>query len=118
MWDVSQFMKMVKQRFTHWHNKRQGRRGTLWEERFRSVLVEGAGRTLVTMAYMFLERSGTETMAPIVTSEAVKYDSSSATLDRVRGMTVMIFIGFIGIFILCICRFVKYPKSDYNTSTL
>ena len=50
MWDVSAFMKLVKQRFSQWHNGRQGRKGTLWEERFRSVLVDGAGEALVTMA--------------------------------------------------------------------
>ncbi|MBL9129285.1 MAG: transposase [Verrucomicrobiales bacterium] len=50
MYDVSAFMKMLKQRFTQWYNGRQGRKGTLWEERFRSVLVDGAGESLATMA--------------------------------------------------------------------
>jgi REP element-mobilizing transposase RayT len=50
MWDVSGFMKLLKQRFTQWFNKRKGRKGTLWEERFKSVLVDGAGEVLATMA--------------------------------------------------------------------
>jgi len=50
MWDVSAYMKLLKQRFTQWFNRQRGRRGTLWEERFRSVLVEGAGAALATMA--------------------------------------------------------------------
>lgn len=50
MWDVSWFNRLVKQRFTAWYNSRSGRRGTLWEERFKSVLVEGSGEALVTMA--------------------------------------------------------------------
>ncbi len=50
LYDVSAFMKLLKQRFTQWYNGRQGRKGTLWEERFKSVLVEGAGEALVTMA--------------------------------------------------------------------
>jgi REP element-mobilizing transposase RayT len=50
MYDVSAVMKMLKQRFSHWYNIRKGRKGTLWEERFRSVLVDGAGEALVTMA--------------------------------------------------------------------
>ena len=50
MWDVSAFMKMLKQRFTLWYNRRLERKGTLWEERFRSVVVEGAGRALSAMA--------------------------------------------------------------------
>ncbi len=50
LYDISAFMKLLKQRFSQWYNGRQGRKGTLWEERFRSVLVEGAGEALVTMA--------------------------------------------------------------------
>jgi len=40
MGDVSVFMKELKQRFSKWYNKRTGRYGTLWAERFKSVLVE------------------------------------------------------------------------------
>lgn len=50
MWDVSQFMKTLKQRFTQWFNKEHGRKGTLWEDRFRSVLVEGTGNPIAMMA--------------------------------------------------------------------
>ena len=50
MWDVSAFMKLVKQRFTQWYNTRTGRKGTLWEDRFKSVLVDGAGTALTAMA--------------------------------------------------------------------
>ncbi|MEO7317464.1 MAG: transposase [Chthoniobacteraceae bacterium] len=50
MWDVSAFMKALKQRFTQWFNRQRGRKGTLWEERYRSVLVEGAGDALAAMA--------------------------------------------------------------------
>lgn len=50
MWDVSWFMKLLKQRFTQWFNHQRGRTGTLWEERFKSVLVEGAGHALASMA--------------------------------------------------------------------
>jgi hypothetical protein len=50
MYDVSAFMKLVKQRFTQGFNGRHGRKGTLWEDRFKSVLVEGAGEAVATMA--------------------------------------------------------------------
>ena len=50
MWDVSQFMKVLKQRFTQWYNGRNNRKGTLWEDRFHSVLVEGEGPALKAMA--------------------------------------------------------------------
>lgn len=50
MGDVSVFMKELKQRFSQWYNRRKGRRGTLWEERFKSILVEGDDKALMTMA--------------------------------------------------------------------
>lgn len=50
MHDLSEFMKTVKQRFTTWFNKSHGRFGTLWADRFKSVLVEGRGNPLQTMA--------------------------------------------------------------------
>ncbi|HEY1051057.1 MAG TPA: transposase [Prosthecobacter sp.] len=48
--DLSLFVKEVKERFSRWFNKRHGRRGTLWMDRFKSVLVEGKGEALRTMA--------------------------------------------------------------------
>ncbi|MCF7789065.1 MAG: transposase [Prosthecobacter sp.] len=48
--DLSLFVKEVKERFSRWFNKRRGRRGTLWMDRFKSVLVEGKGEPLRTMA--------------------------------------------------------------------
>jgi putative transposase len=46
MGDVSAFMKLVKQRFSIWYNRHHERVGTLWCERFKSVLVEPRGRTV------------------------------------------------------------------------
>jgi hypothetical protein len=40
MYDLSEYMKTLKQRFTQSYNRRHGRKGTLWEERFKSVLVQ------------------------------------------------------------------------------
>ncbi|MBK8094434.1 MAG: hypothetical protein IPK32_21335 [Verrucomicrobiaceae bacterium] len=48
--DVAVFAKEVKQRFSRWYNKRHKRKGTLWMDRFRSVLVEGKGDPLLAMA--------------------------------------------------------------------
>lgn len=47
---LSVFLKELKQRYTRWHNRRHGRVGTLWEHRFRSVLVEGGETALLTIA--------------------------------------------------------------------
>ncbi len=46
---LKHFMKELKERFSRWFNKRHGRRGTLWQERYRSILVED-GEALQTMA--------------------------------------------------------------------
>ncbi len=55
MWDVSEFMKTLKQRFTQWYNKVHKRTGTIWESRFSSVLVEGNSPALLaTAAYIDL----------------------------------------------------------------
>ena len=55
MGDLSPFMKLVKQRFTVWYNRSHQRFGTLWAERFKSVLVEAKSGVLRTMgAYIDL----------------------------------------------------------------
>ena len=48
--DVSEFMKTIKQRFSVWFNRTHKRYGALWADRFKSVLVEGSGNPLQTMA--------------------------------------------------------------------
>jgi len=50
MGDVSEFMKTLKQRFSVWYNKSHDRYGTLWAERFKSVLVEDHPSCLKTVA--------------------------------------------------------------------
>lgn len=50
MHDVSAFVKLLKQRFSIWYNQKHNRFGTLWAERFKSVLVEGGGEALYTVA--------------------------------------------------------------------
>ena len=44
MYDLSEFMKTLKQRYAIWYNAEHDRRGHLWDDRFKSVLVEGGGR--------------------------------------------------------------------------
>ena len=50
MWNISKFMQAVKQRFTQWFNGLHKRKGTLWEGRFKSTLVEDTGQTLSTLS--------------------------------------------------------------------
>ena len=50
MFDLSEFMKTLKQKFTLWFNRTHGRVGTLWESRFKSVVVEGSWQSLLKVA--------------------------------------------------------------------
>jgi len=54
MWDLSWFLRLLKQRFAQWYNYRgkpeaEKRDGYLWSDRFRSIIVEN-GRAARTMA--------------------------------------------------------------------
>lgn len=46
MEDVSQMMKIVKQRYCRWYNRRHRLRGPLWVERYQSVLLEPEAETV------------------------------------------------------------------------
>lgn len=54
MGDISVFVKELKESFSRWYNKREGRVGTLWEGRFRSVLVE-IGMSALTAVARYIE---------------------------------------------------------------
>jgi REP element-mobilizing transposase RayT len=55
MHDVSMFLKELKQRFTMWFNARHKLYGTIWAERFKSILVENDTSVLRTVgAYIDL----------------------------------------------------------------
>ena len=54
MWNLSAFVQSVKQRFSTWFNKRHKRKGTLWEERFKSVVAMGPEAVASVAAYIDL----------------------------------------------------------------
>ncbi len=54
MHDLSEFMKTLLQRFTRWFNRTHERTGTLWEERFKSVIVESGTAARTMAAYIDL----------------------------------------------------------------
>jgi putative transposase len=54
MHDLSEFMKTLLQRFTRWFNRTHERSGTLWEERYKSVIVECGMAALTIAAYIDL----------------------------------------------------------------
>ena len=54
MHDLSEFMKTLLQRFTRWFNRAHNRSGTLWEERYKSVIVEDGVAARTMAAYIDL----------------------------------------------------------------
>jgi REP element-mobilizing transposase RayT len=54
MQDLGQFMKGLLQRFTQWFNRAHSRSGTLWEDRFKSVIVEDGVAARTMSAYIDL----------------------------------------------------------------
>ncbi len=54
MHDLSEFMKSLLERFTKWFNRAHSRTGTLWEDRFKSVIVESGTAARTMAAYIDL----------------------------------------------------------------
>jgi putative transposase len=54
MHDLSEFMKTLLQRFTCWFNHTHDRTGTLWEQRYKSVIVESGDAARTMAAYIDL----------------------------------------------------------------
>jgi REP element-mobilizing transposase RayT len=54
MHDLSEFMKGFMQRYTQWHNRVRQRKGRLWEDRFKSVIVEDGVACKTMAAYIDL----------------------------------------------------------------
>ena len=50
MYDLSQFCKTFKETYTQDYNRRHENTGTIWEGRFKSILLEGSFRALMTVA--------------------------------------------------------------------
>jgi REP element-mobilizing transposase RayT len=50
MHDLSAFVRELKQRFGIWYNHRHGNKGTIWADRFNSVIVESTKEALSTVA--------------------------------------------------------------------
>jgi REP element-mobilizing transposase RayT len=54
MQDLGELMKGLLQRFTQWFNRAHSRSGTLWEDRFKSVIVEDGVAARTISAYIDL----------------------------------------------------------------
>ena len=54
MHDLGEFMKGLLQRFTQWFNRAHSRTGRLWEDRFKSLIVEDGAAARTISAYIDL----------------------------------------------------------------
>jgi putative transposase len=63
MHDLSEFMKTLLQRFTRWFNRTHQRCGTLWEERYKSVIVKSGIAARTMAAYIDLNPVRAEMVA-------------------------------------------------------
>ena len=54
LFDLSLYMKEVKEKFARWYNRKHQRIGTLWEGRFKSILVEEGDALRTMSAYIDL----------------------------------------------------------------
>ena len=89
MYDLSQFCKTFKETYTQDYNKRHDNTGTIWEGRFKSILLEGSWRTLMTVAgYIHLNPVRAEMVAK--PEEATNAGYGAACQGDTRAMTGLI----------------------------
>jgi putative transposase len=84
MHDLSVFMKLLKQRFTMWHNHTHSTRGTLWTERFKSVLVESrdGARNPVHLVAAYIDLNPVRARVVTMASEYAYSGCGSAALGN------------------------------------
>jgi REP element-mobilizing transposase RayT len=97
MHDLSQFCKTFKEAYTQDYNRRHGNTGTIWEGRFKSLLLEGSARALLTVAgYIHLnpvragtaekaEESGNTGYGAACGGDAAARDGLEGLASRARG---------------------------------
>ena len=93
MFDLSQFCKTFKETYTQDYNRRHANTGSLWEGRFKSILLEGREGALMTVAaYIHLNpvRAGTAKQAAEAPNTAFGAacagdEASQAGLNRLTG---------------------------------
>lgn len=50
MFDLPEYMRLLKLQFTRWYNREHNRKGALWESRYRSVVIEASVSALTTVS--------------------------------------------------------------------
>ena len=54
LFDVSEYMRNVQAAFARWYNRRAGRKGRFWAERFKATLLAGPEAVLECLRYVEL----------------------------------------------------------------
>jgi putative transposase len=85
MHDLSEFMKTLLQRFTRWHNIRTKRRGNLWEETFKSVVVENGLASKTMAAYIDLNPVRAGMVSDPAEYRWSSYGEAMGATGRVKG---------------------------------
>jgi REP element-mobilizing transposase RayT len=92
MWDLSAFMHDLKLRFAKWFNREHGRRGVLWSENFKSVLVEPGRAARVVGAYIDLNPVRAGIVGDPKDYRWSGYGEAVAGVSRAReGMRLLVF---------------------------
>ena len=79
MYDLSQFVKTLKETYTQDYNRRTGNTGTIWEGRFKSILLEGAYDALMAVgAYIHLNPVRAEMVEEPETARFTGYGAACA----------------------------------------
>jgi REP element-mobilizing transposase RayT len=85
MHDLSEFMKTLLQRFTRWHNTRTKRCGNLWEETFKSVVVEDGIASKTIAAYIDLNPVRAGMVSDPAEYRWSSYGEAMGATGRVKG---------------------------------
>lgn len=86
--DLSEYVKEIKQGFSRFYNKRHGRKGFFWSERFKSVIVDN-GETLINcLAYIDLNpvRAGIASRPEGYRWSSLGYHVQARNADRFLSM--------------------------------
>jgi len=90
MFDLSQYVKDLKQRFSTWYNFTHNRKGTLFEERFKSVLVEDGHALRLMAAYIDLNPLRAGIVKDPLDYKWCGYTGAvSGNVDRRRGLQII-----------------------------
>jgi len=81
MRDIPSFMQELKQRFSRWHNRRVRRKGTVWEDRYKSVRVEDSETAVRTMA-AYIDLNPVRAGLPIAAANQVQAKPCSESLRQ------------------------------------